>query len=513
MTTSFHKFDLPASTRALGLRLSMVAAATLLAAGCTVGPDYHGAPPVAADAVRTGAQFPHAGQGVDAQHPGVAEWWVALGDPQLDALIQDALKQSPDIRQAQAKVRQSRASLRNHQADLLPKATTEFDMLRMRSPDTSALTGSSSGGGRAPLNLYLAGFDASWEVDLFGGTRRAVEAAGADADASSEDLADAHVQLAAEVAQAYVGLRDQQARLALVRDSARVEDEMLQLTKQRRAGGVASELDVERLFTQAEQTRSKILPLEADVVESLDQLALLTGRAPGALDGELSTPKALPSVPASVPIGDPSAMMQARPDIRAAERRLASANAQIGEKTADWFPKLSIMGEIGYSALDPGHLLRKENFSWLTLPRLQWNALDFGRVAASVDVAKAGRDEAEAKYESVVLGALRDADVALSRYGHQRENVYRLAAVEASATRAATLTRQRYRAGTATTLDWLDAERTRFSAEQDRISGDAQLLKNFVTLQKALGLGWQTAAAQAEVKGQANADKIATPKG
>ncbi|VVE46175.1 Outer membrane protein OprM [Pandoraea iniqua] len=471
---------------------TLAVASALLVAGCTVGPDYHGAPDVAGDAMRTGA-YPHAGNGVEAHTPGVARWWTALDDAQLTALIDDAIAHSPDIRAAQAKVRQSRASLRSHEADLLPKGTVDVTMLRTRSPDLSLLGGNGGSGssGRGPLDLYIAGFDASWEVDLFGGTRRAVEAASADADAASEDLADAHVQLAAEVAQTYVALRDQQARLALVRDSAQLEGEMLDLTRQRRAGGVASELDVERLVTQVEQTQSRVLPLEADVIESLDQLALLTGRAPGALDAEFKAPKALPTVPAKVAIGDPTALLQARPDIRAAERRLASQNAQIGVQTANWFPKLSIMGELGYSALDPGHLVRKENFSWMALPRLQWNVLDFGRVQAGVDGAKAGRDQAQAKYESAVLTALRDADVALARYGHQRENVYRLRSVEASATRAATLTRQRYRAGTASTLDWLDAERTRFSAEQDRIAGDAQLLKSFVTLQKALGLGWQ----------------------
>lgn len=478
---------------------TLAVAAALLVTGCTVGPDYRGAPDVAGDALRTGATFAHAGEGVEAHTPGVARWWTALNDPQLTTLIDDAIAHSPDIRAAQAKVRQSRASLRSHQADLLPKAGVDLTTIRTRSPDLSLLGGDGDGGGgRGPLDLYVAGFDASWEIDLFGGTRRAVEAAGADADAASEDLADAHVQLAAEVAQTYVGLRDQQARLTLVRDSAQLEGEMLDLTRQRRAGGVASELDVERLVTQVEQTQSRVLPLEADVIESLDQLALLTGRAPGALDAELKTSKALPNLPAKVAIGDPSALLQARPDIRAAERRLASQNAQIGVQTANWFPKLSIMGELGYSALDPGHLVRKDNFSWMTMPRLQWNVLDFGRVQAGVDGAKAGRDQAQAKYESAVLTALRDADVALARYGHQRENVYRVRSVEASATRVAMLTRLRYRAGTASTLDWLDAERTRFSAEQDRIAADAQLLKSFVTLQKALGLGWQVGPEDAD---------------
>ncbi|WP_287815962.1 TolC family protein, partial [Pseudomonas sp.] len=148
--------------------------------------------------------------------------------------------------------------------------------------------------------------------------------------------------------------------------------------------------------------------------------------------------------------------------------------------------------ELGFSAAEPSHLLRKDNGTWLLVPRLTWNALDFGRVAASVDSAEAGRDEARAHYRSVVLGALRDADTALARYGHQRQNVVLLRDIEASSGRAASLTRERYDAGTASTLDWLDAERTRFDAEQNRISGDAQLLKDFAALHKALGLGWRT---------------------
>jgi outer membrane protein TolC len=293
------------------------------------------------------------------------------------------------------------------------------------------------------------GFDATWEVDIFGGTRRAIEAASAEASAVDADLADTHVQLSAEIAQAYVDLRDQQQRIALVRESAELEERILTLTQQRREQGVASDLDI-----------------------------------------ELTTAGQLPALPATVAVGDPAALLRKRPDIRAAEWRLVSANAQIGEHEADWFPKLTLIGDLGFTASDPGHLLRSNNFTWIGAPLLQWNGLDFGRTKAKVDQAKAGFDEVEAKYESTVLSALRDANVALSRYGHQRDNVVSLRNVEASATRAATLTQQRYQAGTSSALDWLDAERTRFSAQQNRISGDADLIKDYVALQKSLGLGW-----------------------
>lgn len=458
-----------------------------LLSACTVGPDYQGAPAVAPKTLAAG-RLPHADNAAP-NAPTVAQWWRTLGDTQLNELVEHALHNSPDIATAQARLQQSRASLSGARADAMPKVTGDAALLKLRSPDTSAL-GGSSGGGRGPLSLYLAGFDASWEADVFGGTRRAVEAAGAEADASQAQLADAQVQLAAEVVQAYTDLRDQQARLALVDASVDIEDQALDLTQQRRDRGVASQLQLEQVLTQAENTRAQRLPLQASIVESLDQLGLLCGLEPGELDSRLATARALPAIPSQVPVADPAALIKARPDIRVAERKLASSNAQIGEKTADWFPKLSLMGDLSFSAGDPGHLARKDNGTWLILPRITWNALDFGRVAAGVKGAEAGRDEALANYKSVVLSALRDADVALARYGHQRQNVVLLRNVESSAVRAADLTRQRYRAGTASTLDWLDAERTRYQAQESRISGDAELLKDFASLHKALGLGW-----------------------
>ncbi|MGY2135277.1 efflux transporter outer membrane subunit [Pseudomonas reactans] len=458
-----------------------------LLSACTVGPDYPGAPDAAPKTLAAG-RLPHADNQAPSA-PTVAQWWRTLNDAQLNELVDMALKNSPDIATAQARLKQSRASLSGARADAMPKVTGDAAMLKLRSPDTSAL-GSSGGGGRGPLTLYLAGFDASWEADLFGGTRRAVEAAQAEADAAQAQLADAQVQLAAEVVQAYSDLRDQQARLALVEASVDIENQALDLTQQRRSRGVASQLQLEQVLTQAENTQAQRLPLQAAIVESLDQLDLLCGLEPGELEERLATAQALPAIPGVVPVADPAALLKARPDIRVAERKLASSNAQIGEKTADWFPKLSLMGDLSFSAGDPGHLARKDNGSWLILPRLTWNALDFGRVAASVKGAEAGRDEALAQYKSVVLSALRDADVALARYGHQRQNVVLLRSVESSAVRAADLTRQRYRAGTASTLDWLDAERTRYQAQESRISGDAELLKDFASLHKALGLGW-----------------------
>lgn len=476
-------FDMPFRFSRLAPKVALSAIVLALAA-CTVGPDYHGAPNAAPQTLSTNAFKRMPAQGMSTE-PGVAAWWTALGDPELDKLIDRALTHSPDIAAAQARLRQSRASLAQQDANALPKASASAAALRARRPDALPLSGS------GPLQLYTAGFDASWEVDLFGGTRRAIEAASAQADAVQADLADAHVSLAAEVAQAYVDLRAQQQRGRIARRSAEYEQQILELTEQRRLRGVASESDVERSRTQVGTTRASIAPIDADLSESLDRLAVLCGSEPGALDAELAAPAPLPTLPQTVSVGDPSTLLRQRPDIRSAERKLASMNAEIGEHTADLFPKLTLYGDLGYSAADPGHLVRKSNMSWIGAPYLSWNVLDFGRVRSQIRGAEAQRDEAEATYRSTVLGALRDADTSLSRYGHQRENVAQLLGVEASANRSATLIEQRYRAGASSMIDWLDAERTQLSAQQNTVNGQAQLVKDFVSIQKSLGLGWQ----------------------
>ncbi|MFC0397910.1 efflux transporter outer membrane subunit [Paraburkholderia rhizosphaerae] len=475
---------------------ALAAAAFLsMLSGCTVGPDYHGAPVVAREAVDS-ATFVRTQGSVTTVTAAPNQWWLALNDAQLNDLIAAALASSPDVRIAQARLRESRAQLDQQSADALPKVSGNAAAIRAREPDLSALGNGSSGGnapssGRGPLTLYTVGFDASWEIDLFGGTRRAIEAASANAQAVDADLADTQVSLAAEVARTYIELRDEQTRLELARRQAQIEQQILTLTQQRRQRGTAADIDVERLTTQVENTRATLSPLDAQVTDSLDRLAVLTGRAPGALDEQLAGPEPLPALPETVAISDPSRMLQQRPDIRAAERRLASSNAQIGQHIADFFPKVSLFGDIGFSATDPGHLIRKSNFSWVGVPYLQWNAFDFGRTLGSVHAAQASRDEAEARYTKAVLEALQDANSSLSRYGHQREHIVTLQKVEASATHSATLMRQRYTAGVATLIDLLDTQRVEFSAQQNVVAGRAELLKDFVALQKSLGLGWQ----------------------
>jgi NodT family efflux transporter outer membrane factor (OMF) lipoprotein len=460
-----------------------------LLAGCVVGPTYKGPPAVAthAEAAKT---FLRAGDAsADAPH---ARWWIALGDTELDRLIEAALAASPDLEAAQARLRQSRAGLRLARANQLP-TTSSSDLALYSKGLTSVLTGGAGPGGDT-LNVYSVGFDATWEVDLFGGKRRAVEGAGAQAQAYEADLEDTRVSLAADVAQAYVTLRDYQTRLALSRRDADIESRVLDMTTRRRDGGTASDLDVERLNTQLQTTRADFEPLRARITEELDRLAVLTGKEPGALDAELVQPEPLPLPPAAVAVGDPADLLRRRPDVRAAERRLAQQNALIGERTADLFPKVTLLGDIGFTATDVSRLFNSGSLTEVGAPSLQWSPFDFGRTRAKIGQARAARDEALARYRKAVLTALDDAETGLDRYGRQKEAVVSLERVKASADRAARLTDLRIQGGTASTLDILDAERRRVQAETNLQEAKAELTADYVSLQKSLGLGWAPAA-------------------
>ena len=472
--------------------ISLLVAAGALA-GCAVGPDYPGVDAQQPDS-KTFVRQP---EGVTNASPSTSNWWLALNDDVLNGLITVALKNNYDLQAAQARLRQARSQLRQQEAAQLPTSSALSAAARTNMPGSGE-----EGGG--PVTLYTTSFDASWEIDIFGGTRRAVEAASAQAEAVEADLADTQLSLVAEIAKTYVDLRRLQQQLALQNVSADVQQRMLTLTQQRRAAGVASEVDVERLTTQVASTRASITPLQAQVVDAKDRLAVLTGAEPGSLDAKLGASVDIPDLPAQLTVTDPATMLRQRPDIRAAERRLASAYARIGENIANYFPKVSLFGSLGFSADEPGHLFRKSSQNWMGIPYLQWNIFDFGRTQSAVAAAEAARDEAQANYSGAVLKALQDANGSLSRYGHQRQHLAQLLDVEASAHRAAVLTEQRYRAGTASLIDLLDTQRADYTAQQNAVAGKAELVGDFIALHKSLGLGWQTdAASQTPVQEQA----------
>lgn len=466
-------------------RLAVWTSAMLLAGGlaacATVGPDYPGAPTVAG--VDSGhAGFVRAGLDETASAPAAAPWWRSLQDRQLDTLIDQALAQSPSLQAAQARLRASRAAFQQQEAGRQPKGSASaLGAGLWQAPGTDQ---------SSALHLYSLGFDASWELDLFGGTRRAAESAQAQSQAVQADLADAQVSLAAEVASTYVGLRAQQRRQALLQETASGDARALALTQLRRTQGVATADEVEQRLQQTAATQAELAQLQGDIAVSLDRLALLTGQASGQLDGALSATGPLPTLPASVAVGNPAQLLQRRPDIRAAERRLASHNAQIGQQVANYFPKVSLLGNIGLAGTQASDLLHRDSLSLLAVPYLSWNVLDFGRTAAAVRQAEAGRDEALANYQTAVLTALQDANTALARFGQQRQSLLQLQSQQASSQRQLALTLQRRQAGIASDIDLLDAARASNQASIQALNGEASLLTDFVALEKALGLGW-----------------------
>jgi NodT family efflux transporter outer membrane factor (OMF) lipoprotein len=475
-----------------------VAAMAVELSACMVGPDYKGPPTMAPIALETG-RFHRANAAPVAADPPLAQWWLALNDAELTRLINEAFAGSPNLKAAAAKLRNARAMLREQGAKLLPTGGASAAAFSVKPPSAigSMLGSGSSAALPGHIDLYSTALDASWEIDLFGGVRRGVENAKAGAEAQQASFEDAQVQLASEVAQAYVNLRDAQHRAALSTGSAALEDKALQLTLLRRAAGTASDADVERLRTQVSQTRADLLPLKATMDQYLDQLALLTGREPGALDSELAGAAPPPLPPSSVAIGDPAAMIRRRPDIRQSERQLAAENATIGQHVADYFPTVTLLGTVGYAGTRTAGLFDSRNLNALGGPSLTWNVLNFPKVQAQVQEAKAQRDAALYTYEQTVLAALQDAEDSLSRFGHQRENVAELAAAKDSAARAALLTRARYAGGTASLIDVLDTERQRVSTEQSLAQAQAMLTDDYVALQKSLGLGWQDAVSSA----------------
>lgn len=478
----------------------ILASIALILGGCTVGPDYHGAPQVTpADKV-----FARADANTAASEP-AARWWTALNDPVLNQLIDDTLATNPGVDIARARVREARANLRQQTATGLP--TTNSSAAYLRTANVSSLLGggssssesgsaggtgsssqgSSSGGG---LNLYVIGLDASWELDFFGGNRRAVEGARATVAASEVQVGDAMVTLTAEVAQSYVALCDARQRLTLTQQNIDIESHLVDLMKIRRAGGAATDLDVVRISNQLDTTRAMLPAIRATITEQLNRLAALTARAPGALDAQLASVGPVPAPPATTDIGDPVSLLRRRPDIRVAERQLAQHTAAVGQSVAAQFPKVALLGTLGFAATHPQDLFNGGNFTYLAGPVLQWSPWDFGRNRARVAQSNAARDEAEANYRQTVLNALADAETALARYGQQRDAVTDLGRARASAEEAYRLTELRLRGGTAATTDVLDADTRRNQADLSYQQGLAELTQDYVALQKSLGLGW-----------------------
>lgn len=482
-----------------------------LLAGCTVGQDYKGPSPLP-PAAHPGSSFVRGSAAVSPDEPALAQWWLALGDPVLNTLEARALAGNPGLEAAQARIEQARQNVRYERAQQLPTGAVQGTYIYADLPglDLGSNSGRSTGGApgqpaldgsAAPtdttLSFFNLGLNANWEVDLWGKQRRIAEAANAQLGAAVATAADAQVQLTAEVAQAYVNLRERQLRLASLERAREMRARQLDLAEQRYRRGATAAFPLEQARSHLNALATDIASVDAERESYLNALAALTGAAPGTVDALLSEPARIPLPPAQVAVGDPASLIARRPDVRAAERNIAAANAQVGAVEAARLPTISFMGILGIGGPNLGDLFDLGNVSKIAMPQLQWGALDFGRSLARLRQARSARDEAEANYRQAILSALQDAETSLSRFGHQRQTVAALAQVAASADRSAKLMRQRYDAGAATLSDALDAERQAVEAERNLTAATAALTGSFIAVQKSLGLGWQPAPARA----------------
>lgn len=463
-------------------RLLLALAATTALSACVTGAD-HPRPKVAGE---TGDWI--APTGTAAIDVG---WWRTLGDAELARLVDMAVARNLDLREAEARLRAARADRDAAAGRRLPQLNAIGSATANRLSRNGQIPIGGIPGFDRSFNLFDGGFDASWEVDLWGRNARAVDAAQARAEAVEATRHDVLMQAIAEVAANYADLRAAQARAASARADADAQAKIAVLTEQRYRAGEAARFDFVRADAQARATRAALAGIDADATAAAYRLAMLTGNPPEALSAALLQPAPLPGTPPTIAAGLRSDMLRRRPDIRAAERTLAAATADARMAVADQFPRLTLTGSIGQQGRDGGDLTSGGSTRFSVGPSLHWPIFAGGTIRAQIRAADARADAAAAAYEKAVLGALADSETALNRYGAASVNREQREAARDRTAEALDLARQRYRAGEDDLLVLLDAQSAFSTAEAAAIDARAAELRAFVAVYKALGGGWE----------------------
>lgn len=419
--------------------------------------------------------------------PTEAEFWRGFGDPVLSALVETALRDNHDLRIALSRYDSANALLRGAKFDRLPTITAEADASDSR---TSADQAPGSTRSQRDSESYSVGARMVWELDFFGRVRKSVDARRADADALSADLQSLQVAIVAEVVRDYANLRGLQTRLHVAEENVASQAETLRLVEAGFNAGRGTEFDTSRARAQLASTNSRIPSLQADIAATMHHLAVLTGRAPDALLGELAPESVLPALPPGLDAGTPGDVLRRRPDIAAAESRLLAATKRIGVTKADMFPRFTLGGLFGSQSTDSGSLFNRDGETRLVALGIDWSFLDFGRVRAHIAAADADAQGELARYEQTVLHALEETENALSGYGHARQEDAQLVLAADSSAQAARLARIRYEAGAADLFEVLDAERSNLQAQDAAAQGRTRSFVRLVDLYKALAGGW-----------------------
>jgi multidrug efflux system outer membrane protein len=479
--------------------------AALLLSGCpAVGPDYKPPQmPVPRQwSETTAATGPRAEQ--------LDQWWKSFNDPVLDKLISDAIASNLDLKLALERVKDARALRSATIAAGLPSVDAKSNVSRRfnntSSPASQTGTSSVGGGfgiGNQFINIFQLGFDAQWELDFFGGVRRAIEAADATIEVEQENSRDVLVTLQGEIARNYIELRANQRLVAITRENLHTQQETQELTQIRQQSGLASMLEVTQSQAQAATTEAQLPNYESAAKQSIHALGVLLGREPGALAVRLDQQGAIPTVAANVITNLPSELLQRRPDIRRAERQLAVANASVGVATAELYPKINLAAFIGLqnTTITDFTPIGK---SWSAAGSLTMPIFNWGKLNANIRSKKAQYEQTFLTYQSTVLLAFKEVEDALVAYRKEQERRKALAkAVEANQL-AVQLANERYQKGLTSFLDVLTSQAALYQAQSSLVTSESQLASNLIALYKSLGGGWQTEATLGDVKKQPN---------
>src|SRR6202034_2265761 len=443
-------------------------------------------------------QFANSAEPGLASGDAVDDYWLGFSDATLTSLVDDALRHNKDLAVAEANLGAARAARRLAGFDQFPTVT--FSGGYSRNLDAAEQLPGFDMHDRE-FDAAQAGFDGLWELDLFGRVRRNVEAARADVGASAATVRDARVSVIAEVARDYFILRGLQDQLALTQRNAENQFNTLKLTRNRLEAGRGNQLDTARAEAQWQTTLASIPSLEATIATTMYRLSVLTGRQPTALVERLSAPAGgLPALPPFSAIGTPERLLRRRPDVRVAERQLAAATARVGVAMGDLFPKVTLLGEVGYSAASFGQLGQSQSRFFQAGPSISWAAFDMGRVLARIRESRAQTDVALAQYQSAVLNALEDAEGSMITYGRSQASRQALQLAAAASDKAAALAEKRFEGGLIDFLEVLDAQRTALSAELTLSQSRTDTATSLIGVYKALGAGWAIPESSAPIE-------------
>ncbi len=472
-----------------GMVLLLTLFISLLAEGCLkVGPDY--VPPELTTPDAFSSELSGGLSGDPMDQATLSQWWTTLNDPELTSFIDRAVVGSLNLRQAAARILEARAQRGISEADRFPTLDASGSVSRRRfrfgTNQDNVLA--------ATTSLYEGGFDATWELDLFGRLQRQVEASTAEFVASEEDYRDVLVTLLAEVALNYVEVRSFQTRVAVAEANRDAQAKTLELVQANFEGGEVSRLDVEQARSNLESTRSKIPAFETALAQAKHRLAVLLGQPPGSLNEELRKRKPVPLAPPRVAVGVPANVMRRRPDVRRAERELAAQTAKVGVVKADLYPKFILIGSIGLESFGVSDFFVPTSRVFNIGPSVQWNIFDAGRIRRNIEVQNARQEQALIAYEGAVLNALQDVEDTLVAYGKEMIRRQSLVEAEHATRRTVEIAQDQYRGGESTFLTVLDAQRSLLTLQDQLAESNGQVTTNVISLYKALGGGWANLA-------------------